>query len=121
MIRIGFGCDGARGTLGKTCYFIEVPEHISLDRAKEWIDAEMQNREWVRNGDKHFCPEHNPALKGEQIMVSSEYVEIAPGVRVRLPGETRSFGMEIEVQRDDRECHGNVGAVCGGGTGPYGG
>lgn len=120
MIRIGIGCDGAQSAAGRHCYFIEVPEHINLDEAEGWIDVELQNREWISIGGKHFCPEHNPAAKGAEVTVRpGEYTEIAPGVRVRLPVGTPTFELTVEVQTQYRECHGCVGEVCGGGNGVY--
>lgn len=54
---------------------------------------------WVERDGKHYCQRHDPALRGEAVTVGEQYVEIAPGVRVRYPyaGEAHDI-TTIEVQ-----------------------
>ena len=105
------------------CQSFEPPAHVSFDQVDGWIDSIIEEHGWTALGDELYCPEHNPAEAGEPVTISTEYTELAPGVEVRLrlgfhaPGDTEN----IEVRIVPRECHGNVGAQCGGGTGPYGG
>jgi hypothetical protein len=100
MIRVGFGCDGARPTLGVNCGFFEAPDPVKLDEVDGWISLTLEENGWARVGDKHFCPQHNPELEGKKVTVRvGDYTEIAPGVRVRIPPETAMFELVIEVQR----------------------
>ena len=61
--------------------------------------ASLVTAGWVERDGKHYCPQHNPDLVGEQVTISRDYVEVAPGVRVRWP-QAREQGdtMQIEVQ-----------------------
>jgi len=120
MIRVQLACDESKPTFGTRCPTFDPPPGLTFKDAADWIDTTLETNGWTTVGDKHLCPLHNPALKGEEFTVGEgAYTEIAPGVRVRIPLNTGLSDLTIEVQRDDRACHGNVGAVCGGGDGPY--
>lgn len=100
MIRVAFGCDGVLPGLARRCLFYEAPDHVNLSEADGWISATLEEHGWIRQGDQHFCPEHNPAAEGAKVTVHvGEYSEIAPGVRVRIPPRTPMFELMIEVQR----------------------
>lgn len=65
--------------------------------ASFWKDYERLG--WTTRDGKHYCPQHNPDLIGEQVTISRDYVEVAPGVRVRWPGAHQpGDNMHIEVQ-----------------------
>lgn len=122
MIRFLLACDKSSASSGRPCAYFEAPAHTPLDEADGWVSATIDEHGWARHGDQHLCPEHNPATVGVKVAIKTgDYTELMPGVRVRLPHGTFVSETMIEVQLDDRECHGQIGAVCGGGTGPYGG
>lgn len=98
MIRVQLACDAAKP--GDLCPTFE-SQAVRLDEADGWISVTLDEHGWVRHGDKHYCPRHNPDLIGERINVGFEYVEIAPGVRARCPGAgLPGDWMTIEVQVD---------------------
>lgn len=67
--------------------------------ASFWKDYERFG--WITLDGKHYCPQHNPDLIGEQVTISRDYVEVAPGVRVRWPGaHQQGDNMRIEVKVD---------------------
>lgn len=100
MIRVAFGCDGVPPGPAKRCQFYEAPDHVNLSEADGWISAMLKENGWVTVGDKHFCPEHNPAAKGTPVQIhAGAYTEIAPGVNVRMPVGSYVQELMIEVQR----------------------
>jgi hypothetical protein len=73
---------------------------------------------WSFNGPtQHFCPRHNPALKGLSLELTGDYIEPLPGVRLRLSAQAVSAGgarvraeLLLDLKRYDVE---------GGPTGPW--
>lgn len=118
MYRLAITCnDGPKAASFEHCEILQPPDDLSFEDYASWTETALKEHGWSSQDDAHYCPKHNPANKGKVVEVGKDYVEIVPGVRVRRPGT--DFPLPIEIQVQDRECHGNVGAECGGGNGVY--
>ncbi|QOR55782.1 MAG: hypothetical protein YHS30scaffold324_14 [Catenulispora phage 69_17] len=116
MYRLAITCNEATSGFER-CEILQPPEDMAFEDYASWTEATLKECGWSTQGEAHFCSKHNPASKGKLVEVGSVYVEILPGVRVRRPGV--DFPLPLEIQVQDRECHGYDGAVCGGGSGVY--
>jgi hypothetical protein len=93
-IQFASGCKGQNGG-GWTTYDLTEP-------VPDGFPAELERAGWVERDGKHYCPKHDPAKQGQLVQIGMDYVELAPGVRVRWPGADRAGdSFPIEVQRDE--------------------
>jgi hypothetical protein len=94
VIHFGSDCAPPIGG-GWTTYDLNSP-------APDSFPGEFERYGWVERDGKHYCQRHNPDLIGEKVTISRDYVEVAPGVRVRWPGAIQQGdNMQIEVQVED--------------------
>lgn len=102
MYQVYIHCEKYGAFMGRAC---EAASYSTPDLTApvpaDVTDA-MAKRGWVERDGKHYCARHDPAKQGEMVRVSLEYLEIAPGVRIRygLAGQ-EGDSVPIEVFRDE--------------------
>lgn len=106
MISVRITCNGdASRTIGGgiPCPYadLEVDPGRSLDFQ---IYDQLKPLGWSFNGpDQQFCPHHNPDLAGQHIVISRDYIEPVPGVRLRLRDQAVEGGgsrVHVEILLD---------------------
>lgn len=65
-----------------------------------WAAEAIKTNGWTLADGMPFCPRHDPAQQGEIVQVGVQYVEIAPGVRVRLTHGQFGDTFPFEVLRE---------------------
>jgi len=63
---------------------------------------------WTTSDDGYHCPRHNPDLSGLRIILGQDYIELIPGVRLRLLDDQIAVKAEIllDKSRYDIDDHG---------------
>lgn len=102
MIHVTLACSSSMTVNGFGCPSFHPPAHVKFEEVDGWINATLAEHGWTTLGDAHYCPQHDPATTGEIIQIGTDYTELAPGVRVRLPGSSHIFGdtFPLEVLRE---------------------
>lgn len=102
MIAVRVMCEKSSGILAPAkfaCPYVdlEVDPNRALDLQ---IAHQLAPLGWSLNGpDQQFCPRHNPAFAGLPLVLTEEYIEPLPGVRLRLAEHAISRGgAEVQVE-----------------------
>jgi len=100
VILVRLGCDKSSPMNGSA--FACQPLDVEIDprRALETQITERRVAEgWTIHGDKHYCPRHNPANVGLPLVLTGDYIEPLPGVRLRLvPRAISGGGAEVRAE-----------------------
>lgn len=71
------------------CPYIDVPTETVQGLGGDIIDA-LTAAGWSAGPDGYHCPRHNPAVTGLPIVLSEDYIEPVPGIRIRLNTAARA-------------------------------
>ena len=108
MIAVRVMCEKSSGVMAPAefaCAYVDldVDPNRSLDLQ---IARQLGPLGWSFNGPyQQFCPRHNPALAGLDLVLTGEYIEPLPGLRLRLAEHAISRGgaevrAELLLDRD---------------------
>ena len=108
MISVRITCEKDSGTMAPAAFAcpyvdLEVDPNRTLDFQ---IARQLGPLGWSFNGpDQQFCPRHNPAFVGLPLVLTGDYIEPLPGVRLRLMkraigGDGAEVHAELLLDRD---------------------
>lgn len=103
MIAVRVACNKSNAggvlPLDPPCPYVDLD--VDPNRALDLqITRQLGPLGWSFNGpDQQFCPRHNPALMGIPLVLSREYIEPLPGLRLRLEhGAISRGGAEVRIE-----------------------
>jgi len=97
IARIQIACEESNPYRDIHCGYIdiEVPPDLIVD-----IPAAFKQADWTHDENGYHCPRHNPALTGLPIVLTDDYIEPVPGVRIRVTGAYGGERIKAEILLD---------------------